>query len=85
MSLRWNLTQAVTAKDRLREADLTAAQAHLGYQDLRAKLTLGVTEAREAIRSGIDQTTLAQEQVRHADKSYELRAGRLKESVAWSS
>ena len=50
MSLRWNLTQALTAKERLREADLTAAQAHLGYQDLRAKLTLGVTEAREAIR-----------------------------------
>jgi outer membrane protein TolC len=81
LGLRWNLTDALTAKERLRQADLTAAQAHLGYRDLRAKLTLGATEAREAIRSGRDQTALAQEQVRHADKSYQLSASRLREAI----
>jgi outer membrane protein TolC len=81
VNLRWNLTEALTAKERRRQADLTATQAQLGYQDLRAKLTLGVTEAREAIRSGIDQTALAQEQVRHAQKSYQLSASRLKETI----
>lgn len=81
LNLRWNLTDALTAKERLRQADLTAAQAHLSYRDLRAKLTLGVTEAREAIRSGRDQMALGQEQVRHADKSYRLSASRLKEAI----
>lgn len=81
VSLRWNLTEAITARERLRQADLKAAQAHLSYQDLRAHLTLGVTEAREAIRSGRDQVVLAAEQVSHADKSYELSASRLKESI----
>jgi outer membrane protein TolC len=81
VGFRWDLTQALTAKDRLRQADLKAAQAHLSYQDLRAKLTLGVTEARGAILSGQDQLPLAGEQVRHASKSYELSASRLKESI----
>ncbi len=79
--LRWNLTEAATAKERLRQADCQAAQVHLSYQDLRAKLTLGVTEARGAIESGRDQLALAAEQVRHAERSYELSASRLKENI----
>src|SRR5207249_4430218 len=45
LSLRWNLTEALTARERLRQADLQAAQVHLSYQDLRGRLTLGVREA----------------------------------------
>jgi outer membrane protein TolC len=81
MSLRWNLTEAVNAKDRLRQADAQAAQVHLSHHELQAKLTLGVTEARTTILSSEDQLPLAQEQIRHAEKSYEISASRLKESI----
>jgi outer membrane protein TolC len=81
MSLRWNLTEAMTARERLRQADLKAAQVHLSYQDLRGRLTLGVTEAQQAILSGNDQLRAAEEQVRYAEKAYELSASRLKESI----
>ena len=81
MCLRWNLTDALTAKERLRQADLKAAQAHLSYQDLRSRLALGVREARESIVSNLDQLRMADEQVRYAEKSYELSASRLKENI----
>jgi outer membrane protein TolC len=81
LSVRWNLTEALTARERRRQADLQAAQAHTSYHDLRGRLTLGVTEARGAILSGQDQVPLAQEQVRHAEKGYELSASRLKETI----
>jgi outer membrane protein TolC len=81
LSVRWNLTEALTARERKRQSDLQAAQAHTSYHDLRGRLTLGVTEARGAILSGQDQVGLAQEQVRYAEKAYELSASRLKESI----
>jgi outer membrane protein TolC len=81
LSLRWNLTEACTAKERLRQADCQAAQAHLSYHDLRGRLTLGVTEARAAILSGQEQLPLVAEHAHHADKAYELSASRLKESI----
>lgn len=81
LSVRWNLTDALTARERKRQADLQAAQVHTSYHDLRGRLTLGVTEARAAILSGQDQIQLAQEQVRYAEKAYELSASRLTESI----
>jgi outer membrane protein TolC len=81
LSLRWNITECFTARERQRQSDLQAAQAQVNYQDLRGRLTLGVTEARTAILSGKDQLGLIEEQVRFADKAYELSASRLKESI----
>jgi outer membrane protein TolC len=81
LSLRWNLTEWLTARERLRQADLQAAQARANHHDLRGRLTLGVTEAWTAIHSGQDQLGLIEEQVRFADRSYQLSASRLKESI----
>src|SRR5262249_5611878 len=68
---RWNLTPLLTATDRKRVAQAKMQQAHLSYQDLRAKLTMGVQEAYEATRSGRDQMTFAEQQMKEANEAYE--------------
>ena len=55
LHVKWSLTEALTARERRRIADAQTHQARLSYQDLRAKLTLGVQEAREACLSGQDR------------------------------
>jgi outer membrane protein TolC len=82
---RWNLTDLFTAKDQQRVADSRIQQAHLTYQDVRAKLTAGVEEARQASLSGRAELRLAGDAVRHADKGYELSNRRLKDNVPGSS
>jgi outer membrane protein TolC len=61
-------------------ASSCAGQAHATYQDLRAKLTLGVQEAREAVLSGRDQMDLAQQQLKHANDAYERSKQRFMQS-----
>ena len=49
-----------------------AAQAHLSFDDLQAKLTLGVQEARSAILSGQEQIIASGDMVKHASETYRL-------------
>jgi outer membrane protein TolC len=79
--LRWNLTEALTARERLRAADARVQQAHLGYDDLRAKLALGVREAREAALSGAEQLTFAEQRVRHAEEAARLSERRWQQNI----
>jgi outer membrane protein TolC len=81
LHVKWNLTEALTARERRRLADAQNQQAHLNYQDLRGKLTLGVHEAREACQSGKDQMRLGEQQIREAEEAYELSSSRLKENI----
>jgi outer membrane protein TolC len=85
MQMRWNLTEWIEARKKLRKAQSGMAQAQLTYQDLCGKLTAGVKEAREAILLGKDQIALGAEQVRHASELYRLSDLRLKESAPGSS
>lgn len=85
LHLRWNLTEALTARDRRRLAETKIQQARLGYQDLRARLTLGVYEAREAGQSGRDQVNLGEKQIRDAEETYRLSLVRLKQQVKGAS
>jgi outer membrane protein TolC len=78
---RWNLTEFLGSGQRKRLADLKIEQAHLGYQDLRGKLTLGVREAAEAHRSGQEQMTLAARQIQHAEEALRLSDMRLRENI----
>lgn len=57
----------------------------LAYQDLRGKLAAGVLEARAAILAGREQVRLAEEQITHAERAYELSNQRSKELVEGSS
>ena len=82
---RWNLTDLLNARERQRVIQSKADQAQLAYQDLRAKLTAGVYESREAILSGRNQIPLAEEHVQEADRAYELSDKRLKNDVKGSS
>jgi outer membrane protein TolC len=78
---RWNLTEFLGSGQRKRLTDLKIEQAHLGYQDLRGKLTLGVHEAAEAHRSGQEQMTLAARQIQHAEDAFRLSDMRLRENI----
>jgi outer membrane protein TolC len=85
LHLKWNLTEAMTARERRRLADAQNQQARLGYQDLRAKLTLGVHEAHEACLSGRDQMRLGEQQIREAEEAYGLSNSRFKENIKGGS
>ncbi len=79
--VKWNLTEALTAHERRRLADAQTQQAHLGYQDLRAKLTFGVNEAREACLSGRDQMSLGEQQIKDSEEAFGLSNSRFKENI----
>jgi len=79
--MRWNLNEFYYSKLKRHQADANIQQVHISYQDLRAKLTLGVQEARDAIVSGQEQIGLAEKHIRFAEESYKLSEARLKENV----
>jgi outer membrane protein TolC len=81
LNFRWNLTEFVTARDKRQQADVKMRQAQLGYQDLRARLTLGVAEAREAALSGADQVRLAEERIGHAEQALAQSESRFRENI----
>ena len=81
LHVKWSLTQALTARERRRVADAQSQQVRLGYQDLRAKLALGVQEAREACLSAKDQIGLCERQIEAAEEGYQLSNSRLKENI----
>jgi outer membrane protein TolC len=62
----------ITSKQQQRAAVSRLSQAHLALDELRAKLSAGVQEAREAIRSNGEQIRSGQQSVEHAEKSYKF-------------
>jgi outer membrane protein TolC len=85
LQARWNLNGLIGSRDRQRAAQSKLEQVQLTYLDLRAKLTAGVQEARDAIVHGRQQLSLGEEQIRHAQKAYELSHSRLTQGVPGSS
>jgi outer membrane protein TolC len=77
LQARWNLTPLLTARERKEVARAKMQQAHLSMQDLRAKLTLGVQEAHETVRSGADQMGLVEHQIAEATEAYKSSRYRL--------
>jgi outer membrane protein TolC len=74
---RWNLTQFATRCEQQRVLQSKINQVHLAYKDLRAKLTAGVQEAREASLSYHDQMQHGERQIEHARKAHEQSKYRL--------
>jgi outer membrane protein TolC len=85
LQARWNLTGLFTAQERQRLAQSKLAQAHLGYDDLRGRLTLGVREARESTLSNLDQLRLAEEQIERAREAYKRSQFRLTQNIKGNS
>jgi outer membrane protein TolC len=85
LQARWNLGEHATAQNRARIAHSKLRQAHLTYQELRAKLSSGVQEARESSLNGKEQIGVTAEQVQHATEAYRLSKLRMKENVKGSS
>jgi outer membrane protein TolC len=77
LQVRWNLTDLLTAEAKKRVAASQISQVRLTYQELRARLTLGVREARETILSGAEQLRLSDEQIQQARRGRELTQTRL--------
>jgi outer membrane protein TolC len=82
---RWNLTEFLTAREQKQLARSKLNQVNLTYDDLKAKLTLGVREARSAILAGQQQVVSGGEMVRHASEMYRLSNLRLTENAPGSS
>jgi outer membrane protein TolC len=74
---RWNLADLAVRNERQRIADAQRDQVHLAYQDLRAKLTAGVHEAREAIVFGKEQIAAGREQIKFAQEARRLSKQRI--------
>jgi outer membrane protein TolC len=78
LQARWNLSDLVTGSKAARVADSQIQQAHLTYQDVRAKLSMGVQEARDSSLAGTDEVRMATQSVEHANEGYELSKKRFK-------
>jgi outer membrane protein TolC len=85
LQVRWNLTEAMTARERRRLADSRIQQVQLNYQELRSKLILGVEEAREASQSNLEQMKLGEKQIRSSEESYNLSDYRLTNNIKGAS
>jgi outer membrane protein TolC len=78
LQARWNLTEALTSRDRQHVAAAKVEQAHLVYRDLEGKLAAGVQEARETILSGRDQIALGERAIEDASHAFDLSDRRLR-------
>jgi outer membrane protein TolC len=85
LQARWNVTELLSGRARERVLDAKAEQAHLAYQDLKAKLAAGVRESLEEIHSGRQEMDLGQEQIRHARQAYQLSDLRQKNNIPGST
>lgn len=85
LQARWNLTEALTIRERKNIAYSKLRQVELAQQDLHAKLTLGVKESREAILSGREQLGQGETMIKHAAEYYRLSKARLDENLTNNS
>lgn len=81
LQMRWNLTDLCNKCEKRRIADAQRQQAHLAFEDLKAKLAAGVQEARETILGGSEEIRSGIEQVRYAQDARELSRKRLDGNV----
>jgi outer membrane protein TolC len=72
LQARWDLSNLVTGKQRLRSAESKLHQVHLDYDDLRGRLAEGVQEAQDTALSSQAQIPLGQRQIEHARKADEV-------------
>jgi outer membrane protein TolC len=78
LQARWNLSDLVTGPKAGRVADSQIQQAHLAYQDVRAKLGMGVQEARDSSLAGREEVHASSQAVEHANEGYQLSKKRFK-------
>jgi outer membrane protein TolC len=68
---RWNLTELLHGERKRQVAMAQMNQVAWTYQELRARLTMGVQESQSTILSSSSQFTLAEDQIRDAKKMLE--------------
>lgn len=82
---RWNLRTLLTAKEQSRIQYHREQQAYLSYHDLRAKLTMGVTDARETSLSNVELFSMSEDQIKHAQEAYRRSHDRLTDNIKGNS
>jgi outer membrane protein TolC len=85
IAARWNLTEFLTAKDRIHSAMSKARQAQLTLDDIRGKLTLGVRESHDAILSGQGQIRNAYDAVQTGREAYKKSKQRFEDKPIGSN
>jgi len=85
VTAKWNLTDGLLSRQRMKITDSKMQQAQLAYRELKGKLALGVQEAREASLSNIDMMAMGKAQIESNEKSYELSDYRLKNNIKGAS
>ncbi|MFO0877110.1 MAG: TolC family protein [Gemmataceae bacterium] len=85
LQVRWNITALCQTEFKRNLIRSRQAQVMYNYEDLKGKLALGVTEARDSILAGREQIGLATSQIRHASESYRLSDRRLEEGLQGAS
>ncbi len=85
LQARWNLKNYFTAQSRKRAAMAKMQQAHLNYDYIQSKLTLGVQEATQSIQSNLDQMEFGKKQISHAESAFKLSEYRLNKTIKGSS
>lgn len=79
MQAKWNLTDAFQQERKRRVAFAQLNQVAWTYEDLRGKLTMGVTDARSTIQYTGSQFSAAEEQIKTGKHALELSEKRVKE------
>ena len=69
---RWNISELLTAERKKAVAFAQMNEAQWTYQELRAKLTLGVQEARTTIQHTGTQFAVAEDQIKRAKEAAQL-------------
>lgn len=81
VNLRWSVNDLLTSRDKQRLLETQRTQAYLSHQELRNRLSLGVRQALEELRSSQDQVGLAIKHIERAEESYKLSDQRLRENI----
>ncbi len=84
LQVRWNLTNLSQTEAKRNVIRSKQAQAMYNYDEVRNKLALGVTEARDTIFAGREQIGLATSQIVQAGESYELSQKRMEANLSAS-
>ncbi|MFO0841008.1 MAG: TolC family protein, partial [Gemmataceae bacterium] len=85
LQFKWNLTQLCQTEAKRNLIRSKQAQAMYSLDDVKNKLALGVTEARDSVYAGREQIGLATGQIRHADESYKVSEKRWQENLGAAS
>ena len=84
-SARWNLTNLHLKREQDRVRQSQVQQVQLAFEDLKAKLVLGVRETFESLKSNEEQIGFALTNMERAEQNYQLSEARFRQNIKGAS